>query len=119
MTRAEINRLNAQKSTGPRTQEGKQKSSLNALRHGLTSHLRVLPGEDPELYQLHLRTFLDEYDPQSVTELLEIQKENKQENAAGFVFTEPVPEAPELREIPPTNDNSPAHLHPETDDAVH
>jgi hypothetical protein len=69
MTRAEINRLNAQKSTGPRTPEGKQKSSLNALRHGLTSHFTVIPGEDPELYQIHLQAFLDEYDPQSVTEL--------------------------------------------------
>jgi hypothetical protein len=69
MTRAEINRQNAQKSTGPRTPEGKQKSSLNALRHGLTSHLPVIPGEDPELYQIHIQAFLDEYDPQSVTEL--------------------------------------------------
>ena len=28
------NRLNAQKSTGPRTEEGKQRASLNATRHG-------------------------------------------------------------------------------------
>src|SRR6202030_1624236 len=41
----------------------------NALRHGLTSHLPVIPGEDPELYQIHLHAFLDEYAPQSVTEL--------------------------------------------------
>jgi len=32
--RAVINRANAQKSTGPRTAAGKQRSSLNALRHG-------------------------------------------------------------------------------------
>jgi hypothetical protein len=69
LTRAEINRLNAQKSTGPCTPEGKQKSSLNALRHGLTSQIAVIPGEDPELYQIHLQAFLDEYDPQSVSEL--------------------------------------------------
>ena len=69
MTRADINRLNAQKSTGPRTPEGKQASSLNALRHGLTSQAPIIPGEDPELYQIHLQAFLDEYDPQSVSEL--------------------------------------------------
>jgi hypothetical protein len=40
------NRSNAKKSTGPRTPEGKQKASLNAVRHGLTAQTSVLPGED-------------------------------------------------------------------------
>ncbi|MEO8028325.1 MAG: hypothetical protein ABI823_17715, partial [Bryobacteraceae bacterium] len=35
-TRAERNRLNAQKSTGPKTIEGKKRASLNALDHGLS-----------------------------------------------------------------------------------
>ena len=39
----EANRRNAQQSTGPRTQIGKKTSSLNALRHGLTSRVVVLP----------------------------------------------------------------------------
>lgn len=34
--RAEINRANAQHSTGPKTEAGKKQSSLNALRQGLT-----------------------------------------------------------------------------------
>ena len=49
--RAAINRSNAQRSTGPRTPEGKHKSCLNALRHGLTGRVVVLPGEDIEVYQ--------------------------------------------------------------------
>jgi len=39
----EANRRNAQQSTGPRTDAGKKTSSLNALRHGLTSRIVVLP----------------------------------------------------------------------------
>jgi hypothetical protein len=44
--RATINRENAQHSTGPKTPEGKRRSSLNALRHGLTGQTVVLPGEN-------------------------------------------------------------------------
>ena len=44
------NLLNAQRSTGPRTEEGKAASSLNSLKHGLTAKTVVLPGEDPAEY---------------------------------------------------------------------
>jgi hypothetical protein len=40
------NRANAQKSTGPRTAAGKARSRLNALRHGATAAVGLLPGED-------------------------------------------------------------------------
>ncbi len=52
--RAEINRANAQHSTGPKTEAGKQRSSLNALRHGLTGQIVVMPTEDLQAYQAHL-----------------------------------------------------------------
>jgi len=48
--RAAVNRANAQRSTGPRTEAGKQHSALNALRHGLTAQTAVLPSEDPAAY---------------------------------------------------------------------
>ena len=51
--RAEINRENAQHSTGPKTEAGKKQSSLNALRHGLTGQIVVMPTEDLAAYQLH------------------------------------------------------------------
>ena len=68
MSRTEINRNNAQHSTGPKTEAGKQRSSLNALRHGLTGQIVVMPTEDLQAYQLHLKSFTDEYDPTGATE---------------------------------------------------
>jgi len=66
--RAATNRTNSQHSTGPRTEPGKRRSSLNAPRHGLTAQTAVLPNEDPENYQRHIRQFLDEYQPATATE---------------------------------------------------
>ena len=42
---------NAQKSTGPRTAAGKFKTRLNAVKHGLTAKLPVLPFESAEDFQ--------------------------------------------------------------------
>ena len=42
----EANRLNAQKSTGPRSAEGKASSRFNAFKHGAYARARVIPGED-------------------------------------------------------------------------
>jgi hypothetical protein len=42
------NRQNAKHSTGPRTARGKAIASQNALKHGLTAEIAVLPDEDPE-----------------------------------------------------------------------
>jgi hypothetical protein len=66
--RIKINRANALLSTGPKTAEGKQRSSLNALRHGLTGQIVVMPTEDLQAYQLHLKSFTDEYHPKGATE---------------------------------------------------
>jgi len=45
------NRNNAKQSTGPKTDQGKQICSQNALKHGLRSKHPVIPGEDPAEYQ--------------------------------------------------------------------
>jgi len=67
-SRAAINRANSAHSTGPRTESGKQRSSLNALSHGLTARTAVLPTEDSDAYQRHIQQFLDEYAPATPTE---------------------------------------------------
>ena len=55
-TNAQIkaNRNNAKKSTGPRTEEGKTRTSKNALKHVLLARDTVLPGEDPAEFDSQL-----------------------------------------------------------------
>lgn len=47
-TKAQIkaNQENAKKSTGPVTKNGKQKSSMNAMTHGIFANIPILPGEN-------------------------------------------------------------------------
>jgi hypothetical protein len=65
---AEINRANAQNSTGPKTDEGRKKSSLNALRHGLTGQIVVMRSEDPDAYRNHLAAFKTDLQPKGSVE---------------------------------------------------
>ena len=44
----EANRRNAQKSTGPRTREGKDRSKLNPVKHGMRAETLVLLDEDAQ-----------------------------------------------------------------------
>jgi hypothetical protein len=43
--------MNARRSTGPKTPEGKAMVRLNALRHGLLAREVVLPGEDADAFE--------------------------------------------------------------------
>ena len=68
------NRENAAHSTGPRTTEGKQRASLNAMRHGLTSQVVVLAHEDMQAYlALHKET-VKEWSPQGIHEQRLVQR---------------------------------------------
>ena len=63
--RAHSSPENARHSTGPRTEEGKRRSSLNAVKHGAYSRkTTILPGEDQhafdELTRWHFATYLPE-----------------------------------------------------------
>src|SRR5712692_5039779 len=62
------NRANAQHSTGPKTETGKKRSSLNALRHGLTGHTIVLPTEDLAAYERFTKRFFDDLKPKGILE---------------------------------------------------
>jgi hypothetical protein len=57
------NRLNATRSTGPRTPEGKSASRMNALQHGIDARLSVLPGEDPDELEALAAEYREHYQP--------------------------------------------------------
>src|SRR5437588_6038779 len=52
LTEAQLqaNRANALKSTGPRTPEGKEVSRLNAITHGVTRQVMVMPAPQMQAY---------------------------------------------------------------------
>ena len=62
------NRQNAQKSTGPRTQEGKRRSRCNSVRHGLTAETVIGVLENPDDYAAFERAIIGDYAPQAVVE---------------------------------------------------
>jgi hypothetical protein len=61
----EANRHNALKSTGPKTEDGKQRSRRNALRHGFTAETVIEPLENPEEYRAFENAIVSEYLPQT------------------------------------------------------
>lgn len=71
--RTGINRANARHSTGPRTEEGKRRSSMNAVSHGLTAKAVLLTNEDPAAFEQHAREFFDEYQPEGTTEKQQVK----------------------------------------------
>ena len=70
----EANRRNAQKSTGPRTPEGKSKVRLNSLKHGLCAQDSILPGEDVQAFNDLTQSFHEQYKPTGPTELFCLHK---------------------------------------------
>ena len=64
----EANRRNARKSTGPTSEEGKQRSRCNAVRHGLTAETVIGALEDAEDYKAFEAAIVADYDAQSAVE---------------------------------------------------
>jgi hypothetical protein len=57
------NRANAKKSTGPRTPQGKTRSSQNATRHGITAQTLIMTDEDRKAYDAFLAAMMTDLAP--------------------------------------------------------
>ena len=68
------NRANAQKSTGPKTAEGKARSSLNAVKHGLAAQQLVLPNEDSEAYKAVVQVWIEALQPADTAEMALVER---------------------------------------------
>jgi hypothetical protein len=63
-----VNRENAQKSSGPVSEEGKAISSMNALKHGLTGNTVLVKSDNAEAYQRRLDEYAAYYKPANIEE---------------------------------------------------
>ena len=61
--------ITAPKKRGPNTPEGKARSAMNALKHGLRARdFCLLPEEDPEEWRQHVQDLTEGYGPVDATE---------------------------------------------------
>jgi hypothetical protein len=68
------NRRNAQKSTGPRTEEGKHRSRQNAFRHGLTAQTVISLVERADEYADFETLIIADYEPQTTIERVLVER---------------------------------------------
>ena len=72
--RAEINRQNSLRSTGPRTPFGKLRSSQNSVTHGLTARSGLLIGEDPDEFEALKQMMIGRFKPYNDAELTVVER---------------------------------------------
>ena len=85
------NRLNALRSTGPRTDDGKARTRQNALRHGLCSGIPRMTAETSEEIDTLLATLREEHQPVGATEEILVYKMAEHfffGKRAGYLLTE-------------------------------
>jgi hypothetical protein len=105
------NKQNAQKSTGPRTAEGKQRSSGNAMRHGVHANAKLVIedgpfAEDPAEVRTFMREMLEELDPRDTLETFRANRiamlhlQERRVDALETSMLEPHPDVFDRRTLP-------------------
>ena len=69
LTKSESSRINGAKSRGPITPEGKQRSSMNAVKHGILAKHICLNIEKPEVFEELVAAFCTRFQPEDEVEL--------------------------------------------------
>src|SRR5277367_5300176 len=109
----EANRRNAYKSTGPITEEGKQRSRCNAVRHGLTAETVIGALEDAEDYKAFEAAIIADYNAQSAVErelvlrlaslLWRLRRATTMETGLFEIQADQLSEFPQSRQIRPAS----------------
>ncbi len=68
------NRRNATKSCGPKTEAGKKIARFNALTHGMTAEIAMLPEEDAAVYESRRRDWFEQYKPRNGVEAAKVER---------------------------------------------
>jgi hypothetical protein len=123
------NRRNARRSTGPNTQEGKQRSRGNAIRHGLTAETVIGALEDADDYQAFEAAIIADYDAQSAVErelvlrlasaLWRLRRATAMETGLFAIQAEHLSEFGAARQLPPASRDVVYTLFRPTDSGSH
>jgi len=84
------NRENAKKSTGPKTDATKELTKMNALRHGLTGQVNLMPDEDREAHDKFCAAIVESLAPEGALEIQfaqSIAEDNWRANRARAIET--------------------------------
>src|SRR3984885_14055201 len=65
----EANRANAQHSSGPKTDAGRKRSRMNALRHGLTGQVTTMTEEDRAAHDVLSKALIQDLAPEGAMEI--------------------------------------------------
>jgi hypothetical protein len=65
----EANRANALLSTGPKTDAGRKRSSMNALRHGITGQVSTMADEDRAAHDKLFQALIKDLAPEGAMEI--------------------------------------------------
>ena len=72
--RAIAARLNGAKSKGPKTEEGKARSSRNALKHGLSAENEIIAPGDLQGFERHQASLFEHYQPRNTIEIAFVER---------------------------------------------
>ena len=69
------NKKNASRSTGPKTEKGKSKSRVNAVKHGLTAKvIDLLPSEDRAEYDNRINIFVSDHPNLTASQMILVKR---------------------------------------------